>query len=32
MIKADLGDILSGKKSDVLLREGDVVVVKESFF
>jgi protein involved in polysaccharide export with SLBB domain len=32
VIKADLGDILSGKKSDVLLREGDVVVVKESFF
>jgi polysaccharide export outer membrane protein len=32
VIKADLGDILSGKKPDVVLREGDVVVVKESFF
>lgn len=32
VIKADLGDILSGKKPDVILQEGDVVVVKESFF
>jgi polysaccharide export outer membrane protein len=32
VIKVDLGDILSGKKPDVVLREGDVVVVKESFF
>jgi polysaccharide export outer membrane protein len=32
VIKADLGDILSGKKPDVILREGDVVLVKESFF
>jgi polysaccharide export outer membrane protein len=32
VIKADLGDILSGKKPDIVLREGDVVVVKESFF
>jgi polysaccharide export outer membrane protein len=32
VLKADLGDILSGKKPDVLLREGDVVVVRESFF
>jgi polysaccharide export outer membrane protein len=32
VIKADLGDILSGKKPDVVLREGDVVVVRESFF
>jgi polysaccharide export outer membrane protein len=32
VIKVNLGDILSGKKPDVLLREGDVVVVKESFF
>ncbi len=32
VIKADLGDILSGKKPDVILREGDVVVVRESFF
>jgi polysaccharide export outer membrane protein len=32
VIKANLGDILSGKKPDVVLREGDVVVVKESFF
>jgi polysaccharide export outer membrane protein len=32
VIKADLGDILSGKKPDVVLQEGDVVVVKESFF
>jgi protein involved in polysaccharide export with SLBB domain len=32
VIKVDLGDILSGKKPDVVLREGDVVLVKESFF
>ncbi len=32
VIKVDLGDILSGKKPDIVLREGDVVVVKESFF
>jgi polysaccharide export outer membrane protein len=32
VIKVDLGDILSGKKPDVVLREGDVVVVRESFF
>jgi polysaccharide export outer membrane protein len=32
ILKADLGDILSGKKPDVLLQEGDVVLVKESFF
>jgi polysaccharide export outer membrane protein len=32
LLKVDLGDILSGKKPDVLMREGDVVVVKESFF
>ena len=32
VIKANLGDILSGKKPDVVLREGDVVVVRESFF
>lgn len=32
VIKVDLGDILSGKKPDVILREGDVVLVKESFF
>jgi hypothetical protein len=28
----DLGDVLSGKQPDVLLQEGDVIVVKESFF
>jgi polysaccharide export outer membrane protein len=32
LIKVNLGDILSGKKPDVVLREGDVVVVRESFF
>jgi len=32
VIKANLGDILSGKKPDVVLKEGDVVVVRESFF
>jgi polysaccharide export outer membrane protein len=32
VIKVDVGDILSGKKPDVVLREGDVVLVKESFF
>jgi polysaccharide export outer membrane protein len=32
VVKVNLGDILSGKKPDVVLREGDVVVVKESFF
>ena len=32
VIKVNLGDILSGKKPDVVLREGDVVVVRESFF
>ncbi len=32
LLKVNLGDILSGKKPDVVLREGDVVVVRESFF
>lgn len=32
IIKVNLGDILSGKKPDVILVEGDVVVVNESFF
>lgn len=32
VIKVNLGDLLSGKKPDVILLEGDVVVVKESFF
>ena len=32
VLKVDLGDILSGKESDVVLQEGDVIVVKESFF
>ena len=32
LVKVDLDEILSGKKADVLLKEGDVVVVKESFF
>ncbi len=31
-IKVNLGDILSGKVPDVILVEGDVVVVNESFF
>jgi polysaccharide export outer membrane protein len=32
LLKVDLGDILSGKSPDVQLQEGDVVVVKQSFF
>jgi polysaccharide export outer membrane protein len=32
VLKVDLGDILSGKESDFVLQEGDVIVVKESFF
>ena len=32
ILKVDLGDVLSGKDPDVVLQEGDVVVVKESFF
>lgn len=32
VLKVNLGDILSGKSPDVILQEGDVVVVKESFF
>ncbi|MEE9180926.1 MAG: polysaccharide biosynthesis/export family protein [Vicinamibacteria bacterium] len=32
ILKVDLGNILSGKDPDVILQEGDVVVVKESFF
>ena len=32
LYKVNLGDIMSGKRSDVLLEEGDVVIVKESFF
>ncbi len=32
LLKVDLGDILSGEEPDVELQEGDVVVVKESFF
>lgn len=32
IIEADLGDIISGKKPDVKLENGDVVVIKESFF
>lgn len=32
ILKVDLGDILSGKSPDVVLLEGDVVVVKQSFF
>jgi len=32
IIKVNLGDILSGKKPDLILVEGDVVVVNESFF
>ena len=32
ILKINLEDILSGKKPDVLLREGDVVYVNEKFF
>ncbi|TDI44224.1 MAG: hypothetical protein E2P02_09940 [Acidobacteria bacterium] len=32
VIKVNLGDILSGKAPDLILQEGDVVVVNESFF
>ena len=32
MIKANLKDILKGKVEDILLYEGDVVTVPESFF
>jgi protein involved in polysaccharide export with SLBB domain len=32
VMKIDLGKILSGENPDVLLEEGDVIVVKESFF
>ena len=32
LLKVDLGAILSGKKPDVVLREGDVVIVNHSFF
>ena len=32
VVKVDLGDILSGKDPDFVLQEGDVIVVKESFF
>jgi polysaccharide export outer membrane protein len=32
LVKVDLDEILSGKKPDILLKEGDVVIVKESFF
>jgi polysaccharide export outer membrane protein len=32
IIKVDLGRILSGKDRDMILEEGDVIVVKDSFF
>lgn len=32
LFEVDLDEILSGKKSDLVLEEGDVVVVKQSFF
>ncbi len=32
IIKVNLGDLLAGKQADVILIEGDVVVVNESFF
>ena len=32
LIKVDLGDILAGKAPDVVLQEGDVVIVNQSFF
>ena len=32
VIKVDLGDIMSGKRADFILEEGDVVIVNQSFF
>lgn len=32
ILKVDLGKVLSGEEPDVILREGDVIVIKESFF
>lgn len=32
IVKVDLGDIMAGKTSDFVLREGDVVIVNQSFF
>ena len=32
VMKVDLGKILSGERPDVILEEGDVIIVKESFF
>lgn len=32
ILSVDFGDILSGKRPDVVLQEGDVIIVKESFF
>ena len=32
VFKVDLGDIMSGKDPDFVLREGDVVIVNQSFF
>ena len=32
IVKVNLGDIMSGKTSDFVLREGDVVIVNQSFF
>lgn len=31
-LKVNLKDIIQGKKKDILLQEGDVVIIKESFF
>jgi hypothetical protein len=31
-MKIDFDDVLSGKSPDLVLREGGVVIVKESFF
>jgi len=32
VVKVNLGDIMSGKKPDFVLKEGDVVIVNQSFF
>jgi len=32
IVKVDLGDIMTGKKPDFVLQEGDVVIVSQSFF
>jgi protein involved in polysaccharide export with SLBB domain len=32
ILVVDLGDIISGKKPDVMLENNDIIVIKESFF